>query len=69
MTTTTTPSTATTPTRRVDVDGTRFAYRELGPRTGAPLLLPHHFTTTIDDSDPRVQHHDRFVPEVLQFLR
>ncbi|WP_183093146.1 alpha/beta fold hydrolase [Nocardioides stalactiti] len=45
---------ATTPTRYLDVDGTRFAYRELGPRGGVPLVLLHHFTATIDDWDPRV---------------
>jgi pimeloyl-ACP methyl ester carboxylesterase len=45
---------ATTPTRHLEVDGTRFAYRELGPRSGVPLVLLHHFTATIDDWDPRV---------------
>lgn len=45
---------AMTPTRHLDVAGTRFAYRELGPRSGAPLVLLHHFTATIDDWDPRV---------------
>lgn len=58
----TTPSTstappttsATTPTRHVEAAGARFAYRELGPRGGVPLVLLHHFTATIDDWDPRV---------------
>lgn len=56
MTTTaaSTASAATTPTRHIDAAGTRFAYRELGPRTGVPLVLLHHFTATIDDWDPRV---------------
>lgn len=45
---------ATTPTRHVDVNGTRFAYRELGPDSGVPLVFLHHFTATIDDWDPRV---------------
>jgi pimeloyl-ACP methyl ester carboxylesterase len=45
---------ATTPTRHLEVDGTRFAYRELGQRSGVPLVLLHHFTATIDDWDPRV---------------
>lgn len=53
-TTATTFTSATTPTRQVDVAGTRFAYRELGPSTGVPLVLLHHFTATIDDWDPRV---------------
>jgi pimeloyl-ACP methyl ester carboxylesterase len=45
---------ATTPTRHVDAGGTRFAYRELGPRGGTPLLVLHHFTATMNDWDPRV---------------
>ena len=49
-----TADSATTPTRHLEVDGTRFAYRELGPRCGLPLVLLHHFTATIDDWDPRV---------------
>lgn len=56
MTTSTrcTADSATTPTCHLEVDGTRFAYRELGPRSGVPLVLLHHFTATIDDWDPRV---------------
>lgn len=45
---------ATAPTLSIDAAGTRFAYRELGPRGGVPLVLLHHFTATIDDWDPRV---------------
>jgi pimeloyl-ACP methyl ester carboxylesterase len=44
----------TTPTQTVDVGGTTFAYRELGPRGGVPLVFLHHFTATLDDWDPRV---------------
>lgn len=54
MTTSTAHASVTTPTLHVDVGGTRFAYRELGPRSGVPLVLLHHFTATIDDWDPRV---------------
>jgi pimeloyl-ACP methyl ester carboxylesterase len=43
-----------TPTRTVSVDGTPFAYRELGPRTGVPLVFLPHFTAVLDDWDPRV---------------
>src|SRR4051794_11559060 len=43
-----------TPTRNVDVGGTSFAYRELGPRGGTPLVFLHHFTAVLDDWDPRV---------------
>jgi pimeloyl-ACP methyl ester carboxylesterase len=44
----------TAPTRTIAVDGTPFAYREFGPRTGVPLVLLHHFTAVLDDWDPRV---------------
>jgi pimeloyl-ACP methyl ester carboxylesterase len=44
----------TAPTRTIDVGGTPFAYRELGPRTGVPLVFLHHFTAVLDDWDPRV---------------
>lgn len=43
-----------TPTRTLDVGGTLFAYRELGPRGGIPLVFLHHFTAVLDDWDPRV---------------
>src|SRR5207247_1210365 len=50
------PSTTsrTAPTRTISVAGTPFAYRELGPRTGVPLVFLHHFTAVLDDWDPRV---------------
>ena len=44
----------TAPTRTIDVGGTPFAYRELGPRGGVPLVFLHHFTAVLDDWDPRV---------------
>ena len=44
----------TSPTKGVEVDGTRFAYREFGPSTGIPVVFLHHFTAVIDDWDPRV---------------
>jgi pimeloyl-ACP methyl ester carboxylesterase len=42
------------PTQTVDVHGTPFAYRELGPRGGTPVVFLHHFTAVLDDWDPRV---------------
>jgi pimeloyl-ACP methyl ester carboxylesterase len=42
------------PTRTVDVDGTKFAYRQLGAAEGVPVVLLHHMTGTLDDWDPRV---------------
>jgi pimeloyl-ACP methyl ester carboxylesterase len=44
----------TAPTRTISVGGTPFAYRELGPRTGVPLVFLHHLTAVLDDWDPRV---------------
>jgi len=43
-----------TPTHSVDVGGTSFAYRQLGPRGGTPLVFLHHFTAVLDDWDPQV---------------
>jgi pimeloyl-ACP methyl ester carboxylesterase len=50
------------PTRMIDVDGTPFAYRELGPEGGVPVVFLHHLMAVLDDWDPRVidgiaQHH------------
>jgi pimeloyl-ACP methyl ester carboxylesterase len=44
----------TAPTRTISVAGTPFVYRELGPRTGVPVIFLHHFTAVLDDWDPRV---------------
>ena len=41
-------------TKTVDVGGTQFAYREVGPTTGVPLVFLHHFTAVLDDWDPAV---------------
>lgn len=38
----------------VTVDGTRFAYRELGPRGGVPLVLLNHWGAVLDNFDPRI---------------
>src|SRR4051794_41770732 len=43
-----------TPTHTLDVGGTSFAYRQLGPRGDTPLVFLHHFTAVLDDWDPRV---------------
>jgi len=42
------------PTRTVDVDGISFAYRELGPATGVPVVFLHHLGAVLDNWDPRV---------------
>jgi pimeloyl-ACP methyl ester carboxylesterase len=43
-----------TPNRSVDVEGVRFAYRELGTGSGVPVVFLHHLTAVLDDWDPRV---------------
>jgi len=50
----TTVNATSTPTRYVDAGRVRFAYRDLGPRDGEPVVLLHHFTAVLDDWDPRV---------------
>ncbi|MEP7765160.1 alpha/beta hydrolase [Sanguibacter sp. 25GB23B1] len=42
------------PTSTVSVAGARFAYRELGPRSGTPLVLLTHLGANLDGWDPRV---------------
>ena len=42
------------PTKSVDVDGTRFVYRELGPATGVPVIFLNHLAAEMDRWDPRV---------------
>src|SRR4051794_23439501 len=42
------------PTRTIQAGGVEFAYRELGPREGVPLVFLHHLTAVLDDWDPRV---------------
>ena len=54
---------AAAPTRTVSVGGVDFAYRELGPTTGIPVVLLTHLAAVLDNWDPRVvdgiaaQHH------------
>jgi pimeloyl-ACP methyl ester carboxylesterase len=40
--------------RFVTVDNIRFAYRELGPRGGVPLVLLNHWGAVLDNFDPRI---------------
>jgi pimeloyl-ACP methyl ester carboxylesterase len=42
------------PTRTVDVNGTQFAYRELGTDSGTPVVLLNHLGANLDNWDPRV---------------
>jgi pimeloyl-ACP methyl ester carboxylesterase len=41
-------------TKTVEVDGIPFAYREVGPPSGVPVVFLHHFTAVLDDWDPAV---------------
>ena len=43
-----------TPTRKVDVGGVEFAYRELGSGSDVPVVFLHHLTAVLDDWDPRI---------------
>lgn len=43
-----------TPNRSIDVDGTAFTYRDLGPRTDVPLVLLNHWGAVLDNFDPRI---------------
>jgi pimeloyl-ACP methyl ester carboxylesterase len=42
------------PTLSIDARGTTFAYRDLGPRTGVPLILLNHWGAVLDNFDPRI---------------
>ncbi|WP_369181822.1 alpha/beta fold hydrolase [Streptomyces mutabilis] len=42
------------PTRSVSVQGVHFAYRQLGPDNGVPLILLNHLSAVLDNWDPRV---------------
>ena len=41
-------------TRTVSAGGVSFAYRELGPRGGVPVVLVTHLAAALDNWDPRV---------------
>lgn len=43
-----------TPTQSINIDGTAFAYRDLGPRSGVPLVLLNHWGAVLDNFDPRI---------------
>ncbi len=42
------------PTRVVSAGGVDFAYRELGPKTGVPVVFLTHLAAVLDNWDPRV---------------
>jgi pimeloyl-ACP methyl ester carboxylesterase len=42
------------PTTSVNVGGTKFIYRQLGPDTGVPVIFLNHLAAELDRWDPRV---------------
>src|ERR687898_2882322 len=42
------------PTQTINAGGVEFAYRELGPRTGVPVVFLTHLAAVLDNWDPRV---------------
>jgi pimeloyl-ACP methyl ester carboxylesterase len=44
----------TAPTKGVEVGGTTFVYRQLGPDTGVPVVFLNHLAAELDRWDPRV---------------
>jgi pimeloyl-ACP methyl ester carboxylesterase len=44
----------TAPTRFVEANGIRYAYRSFGKESGVPLVFLQHFRGTMDDWDPAV---------------
>src|SRR5256714_8063860 len=45
---------ADAPTRTVSAGGVDFAYRELGPKAGVPVVFLTHLAAVLDNWDPRV---------------
>lgn len=56
-----------TPNKTVDVDGTSFTYRDVGPRIGTPVIFLHHLTAVLDDWDPAVVDGIAAVHRVITF--
>ena len=42
------------PTHTINAGGMEFAYRQLGPRTGVPVVFLTHLAAVLDNWDPRV---------------
>src|ERR1051326_7265295 len=45
---------AKAPTRTTTAGGTTYAYRELGPTDGIPVVFFVHLAATLDNWDPRI---------------
>src|SRR3954471_21321114 len=44
----------TAPTHSIEAGGVTFAYRELGPSTGVPVVFLTHLAAVLDNWDPRI---------------
>jgi pimeloyl-ACP methyl ester carboxylesterase len=44
----------TAPTQTLNAGGVQFAYRQLGPSTGVPVIFLTHLAAVLDNWDPRV---------------
>ena len=44
----------TAPTQTIRVGGVEFAYRQLGPSAGAPVIFLTHLAAVLDNWDPRI---------------
>jgi pimeloyl-ACP methyl ester carboxylesterase len=44
----------TAPTQTINAGGVQFAYRQLGPSTGVPVIFLTHLAAVLDNWDPRV---------------
>lgn len=42
------------PNLSISIGGTAFAYRDIGPRSGVPLVLLNHWGAVLDNFDPRI---------------
>src|SRR2546429_8063905 len=49
-----TPTWTDAPTHTINAGGVEFAYRELGPSTGVPVVFLTHLAAVLDNWDPRV---------------
>jgi len=58
---------AQAPARAITAGGVTYAYRELGPRGGIPVIFFVHLAATLDNWDPRIidpiarNHHENCV--------
>src|SRR5213596_3027580 len=49
-----TPTWNDAPTHTINAGGVEFAYRELGPSTGVPVIFLTHLAAVLDNWDPRI---------------